>query len=395
VRGCAGGNATSSTFEVNGSGQVEAKVDAVVRAPIHGLRPVVMAVAAECDACRRPTPAEAPKQAAQISAHRKSAPCLGWTQDDGDRSATIPIVDVVRFTFIMPALSPKTIRSLSMASIDISELARAADGQVLVEFDNGSAWVTINRPEKRNAISTALAAKRLVVLDSLETDDRCGVVVITGTGKAFHSGMDLKDFFRANDALPPEARRRISQMNNDWQWRRLLFYMKPTIAMVNGYCFGGGLNPVCACDLAIAAEEATFGVSEINWGILPAGNVLKLLSTVMSERDALYYSMTGKTFDGRQAAQMRLVTEAVPLAQLRARTSELARELLQKNPHALRALKHAYHRVRTMSWEDADDFLTTKQDQARFRDPTKGREKGMSQFLDEKSFRPGLETYRR
>ena len=190
-----------------------------------------------------------------------------------------------------------------------------------------------------------------------------------------------------------EARRRLSEINSDWQWRRLMYFAKPTIAMVNGFCFGGGLNPVCACDIAIAAEEAVFGVSEVNWGIIPAGRCVKMLSWVMGPRDGLYYSMTGEPFDGRKAADLRLVNEAVPLAKLRERTTEMARLLLGKNLSAMRATKHAFHRVREMTFENAEDYLYAKLDQHRFLDPEKGRDRGMSQFLDQKSFRPGLGAY--
>jgi trans-feruloyl-CoA hydratase/vanillin synthase len=282
-----------------------------------------------------------------------------------------------------------------MVEMIVSEMARAADHQVVLEFDERIAWVRINRPEKRNAISPALAAKMAETLDALETDERCDVVVITGTGPAFHSGMDIREFFRATDGMQAEARRRLSEINADWQWRRLLYFAKPTIAMVNGWCFGGGLNPVCACDVAIAAEDAVFGVSEVNWGIIPAGNVLKLLSSVVSPRDGLWISMSGEPFDGRKAAELRLVNEAVPADRLRARTREVALMLASKNPFALRATKHAFRRVQDMSWEDAEDYLYAKLAESRFLDPEKGREQGMAQFLDEKSFRPGLGNYRR
>jgi feruloyl-CoA hydratase/lyase len=282
-----------------------------------------------------------------------------------------------------------------MVEMIVSEMARAADHQVVLEFDERIAWVRINRPEKRNAISPALAAKMAETLDALETDERCDVVVITGTGPAFHSGMDIREFFRATDGMQAEARRRLSEINADWQWRRLLYFAKPTVAMVNGYCFGGGLNPVCACDVAIAAQDAVFGVSEVNWGIIPAGNVLKLLSSVVSPRDGLWISMSGEPFDGKKAAELRLVNEAVPAEALRGRTREVAKMLAGKNPFALRATKHAFRRVQDMSWEDAEDYLYAKLAESRFLDPEKGREQGMAQFLDEKSFRPGLGGYRR
>lgn len=266
---------------------------------------------------------------------------------------------------------------------------------VNVEFDDGIAWVAINRPEKRNAISPQVVKEMVAVLDALEIDDRCGVLVLTGTGESFHSGMDIKEYFRANEGQSYEWKHRMFRMNGQWQWRNLMHFPKPTIAMVNGWCFGAGLNPVVACDLAIAADDAVFGVSEINWGIVPAGNVVKSLSAALTLRDTLYHVMTGETFDGRRAAEMRLVNFSVPRAQLRERTEQLARVLLEKNPHALRACKDACRRVRNMSWEDANDYLYAKNDQSRYFDSSKGREAGMSQFLDEKSFKPGLGAYRR
>ncbi|WP_068685870.1 MULTISPECIES: p-hydroxycinnamoyl CoA hydratase/lyase [unclassified Variovorax] len=264
-----------------------------------------------------------------------------------------------------------------------------------VEMEGQIAWVSINRPEKKNAISPAVAAQMIQTLEKLEADDRCGVVVITGTGDSFHAGMDLKDFFRVTDGMSESARQKIYRMNAAWQWRQLMHYPKPTIAMVNGWCFGGGFCPLISCDLAIAADDAIFGVSEINWGILPAGNVTKALSVVMPHRDAMYYIMTGETFDGKRAAQMRIVNESVARDQLRDRTRQLANVLLQKNPMTLRAAKDAFRRVRDMSWEDANDYLFAKLDQARLLDPEGARAKGIKQFVDEKTYKPGLGSFDR
>jgi len=266
---------------------------------------------------------------------------------------------------------------------------------VLVEIVDRIAWVTMNRPEKRNAINPALSFEMLEVFEALDCDDRCGALVLTGAGEAYSAGMDLREYFRATDKLNYDERLKIMRRSAMAQWKRLQFYGKPTIAMVNGWCFGGAFNSMIACDLAIAAEDATFGLSEINWGIIPAGNVTKAVTSVMNHRDAMYYIMTGETFDGRKAAAMGLVNEAVPRAQLRERTHKLAATLVEKNPMALRIAKHATRRVRDMSWDDAEDYLFAKLDQMRFNDPEKGREKGMTQFLDEKSYRPGLAAYRR
>ena len=273
-------------------------------------------------------------------------------------------------------------------------MAKAAK-PVTVEFDEGIAWVTLNRPEKRNAMNPELNREMWSVLDSLELDERCGVVVLTGAGDAFTAGMDLKEYFRETDGLPPIANARIKRQATDWMWRKLMYFAKPTIAMVNGWCFGGGFTPLVACDLAIAAEDAQFGLSEINWGIIPAGNVTPAVAAVMNQRDALYYIMTGETFDGRRAAQMGLVNEAVPKAQLKKRARALARTLLGKNPVVLNAAKLAFKFSRDMPWELSDEYLMAKQAQTIAADPERGRQKGLKQFLDDKAIRPGLEGYKR
>jgi trans-feruloyl-CoA hydratase/vanillin synthase len=233
------------------------------------------------------------------------------------------------------------------------------------------------------------------VMDALEIDDRCGVFVLTGAGDAWSAGMDLQDYFRVTDNLSLVERNRIYGINAAWQWRRMLRYAKPTVAMVNGWCFGGAFTPLIACDLAIAADEARFGLSEINWGIIPAGVVSKALTTVLSQRDAMYYVMTGEPFDGKRAAEIRLVNESVPRAQLAERTKALAKTLLGKNPHVLRAAKIGVRAAAGMTWDDAAEYLTAKSDQTIMMDPERGREQGMKQFLDDKSFKPGLGAYRR
>ena len=264
-----------------------------------------------------------------------------------------------------------------------------------VTFEDGIAWVKLNRPDKRNAMDLAIAEEMNAILDALEIDDRCGVLVLSGEGEAFSAGMDLQGFFRAMDKMNDVERRRAMEATRRWQWRTLLHYAKPTIAMVNGWCFGGAFTPLICCDLAIADETAKFGLSEINWGILPGGQVSKAVSTVMSDRQAMYYIMTGETFDGKKAAEIGLINEAVPKDRLEARTRELCKVLLSKNPTTLRYARLAYKYCREMNWEESADYLTAKNDQLMLRDPERGREKGMRQFLDDKAYKPGLGGYKR
>ncbi len=233
------------------------------------------------------------------------------------------------------------------------------------------------------------------VLETLDADDGCGVLVLTGAGEAFSAGMDLKEYFREVDGAPEHVQRKVRRDAARWQWRLLRTYPKATIAMVNGWCFGGAFTPLVACDLAIAADEATFGLSEINWGIPPGSVVNKALADTVGSRAGLLYVMTGRTFDGRRAAEMGLVNASVPLAQLRDEVEALARELLDKNPIVLRAAKLGYKHCQAMSWEQAEDYLYAKLEQSQFLDKERGREQGLSQFLDEKRIKPGLETYHR
>ena len=265
---------------------------------------------------------------------------------------------------------------------------------VLVEFENGIAWVILNRPAKRNAMNPEMNSEMVRVLDALETDERCKVLVLTGAGDSFTAGMDLREYFRATDKMRHVARMRIYREAQHWQWVRLMNYYKPTIAMVNGWCFGGAFTPLISCDLAIAAEEAKFGLSEINWGILPGGNVSKAMH-LLNRRAALYYIMTGETFDGKKAAEIGLVNEAVPLKRLRARTVELANRLMEKNPTVLRQAKVAFKNVEHMPWDVAADYLSAKNEQGVLIDPERGREQGLKQFLDDKTYRPGLSAYKR
>lgn len=253
------------------------------------------------------------------------------------------------------------------------------------------AWVSFNRPEKRNCMNPRLNRQMMRVLSELEFDSNVGVLVLTGVGESWSAGMDLKEYFRENEALGLGAVRQAQSEAYGW-WRKLRWYQKPTIAMVNGWCFGGGYGPLFACDLAFAAEEATFGLSEINWGILPGGGATKVARELMPMRKAMYHALMGETIDGRTAVDWGLVNEALPLEQLKARVSEVAQQLLSKNPVALKAAKDAIRRVSEMTYDNAEDFLVRAQEAANSFD-NEGRKEGIKQFVDDKTYKPGLGAY--
>ena len=265
---------------------------------------------------------------------------------------------------------------------------------VLIEKQDGITWLIMNRPDKRNAMSPQLHLDMDDALAQLAVDPQTQVLVLTGAGEAFCAGQDIKLYFRANDDAPA-ARAKARHASNQWRWQRLSTFPQPTIAMVNGFCFGGGFTQVCACDLALAADEAVFGLSEVNWGILPGGIVSWNIAQTLNFRDGMYYALTGDTFDGRKAKDIGFVNFSFPKPKLREETVRLAHKLMEKSPAVLRYTKEALRAVRFMNEPQASDYLSAKSDALRFADKEDSRREGMTQFLDEKSYRPGFGPFKR
>ena len=263
---------------------------------------------------------------------------------------------------------------------------------VKVEKKNGITWVMLNRPEKRNAMSPQLHFEMDETLKELETDPATKVVVIAGAGGYFSAGQDLKEFFRANEKNPA-GRKAAAEAANRWRWERLYKYDKPTIAMVEGYCVGGAFMQLCGVDFAIAAEDAVFSLSEVNWGILPGALVSKVVSDMILPRHALYYACMGEAFDGTEAERIGLINFAVPGGQVVDKTIELAQKLMAKSPAVLRATKHAVRQVRTMDFDQSYDYLAAKGQAIKVGDTEDSYNAGLTQFLDKKAYKPTFEPF--
>ena len=255
----------------------------------------------------------------------------------------------------------------------MTKTERTEEETVAYTVENGVAWVSFNRPEKRNCMSPKLNRQMMRVLDTLEFDNDVGVLVLTGEGTAWSAGMDLKEYFRETEAQGLGGIRRSQ-------------------SEAYGWCFGGGYGPLYACDLAFAAEEAQFGLSEINWGILPGGGATKVATSLLNMRNAMYHALMGENIDGKTAAEWGLINEAVPLKSLKDRVEEVASTLLKKNPVALKATKDAIRRVTEMTYDNAEDYLIRAQEAANFFD-NDGRKEGIKQFIDDKTYKPGLGAY--
>jgi len=269
---------------------------------------------------------------------------------------------------------------------------RAEEDTVACSVRDGIAWVKFNRPEKRNCMSPGLNRQMLRVIDGLEFRDDVGVLVLTGEGTAWSAGMDLKEYFRDSEAQGLRGVRQSQREAYAW-WERLRSYQKVSIAMVNGWCFGGAYGPLFACDLAFCADQAQFGLSEINWGILPGGGATKVAAELMPMRKAMYHALLGENLTGKQAEAAGLVNESLPAERLQARVTEVAHILLKKNWETLKATKDAMRRVREMTYENAEDYLIRAQEALNWHDKSDGRHIGMKQFLDDKTYKPGLGEY--
>jgi trans-feruloyl-CoA hydratase/vanillin synthase len=251
---------------------------------------------------------------------------------------------------------------------------------IVVESSAGVARVTLSRPEKRNAMNPRMHEEMAHALPTLVADPEVRVIVITGAGSTFCAGADIKEFFRDLEDRSVE-RARITELARHWMWDVLAQAGKPTIAMVNGHCFGGGFLVSLACDIVIASERAVFGLPEVNWGHLPGGAASLKTIEAMGSRMALYYAMTGENFDAATALRERLVTRVVAHDELQAQVGQLAATLVAKSPAALQAIKEIYRAAPSVGMANIHDFVQAKLDQLRVRDAGGLRERGMADFI--------------
>ncbi|HEX7997258.1 MAG TPA: enoyl-CoA hydratase-related protein [Pyrinomonadaceae bacterium] len=247
---------------------------------------------------------------------------------------------------------------------------------LLVERRERVAIITINRPEKRNALNIQTRAEGAAVLEELRDDESVGVVVFTGAGdKAFVAGADIGEF---------AGRTALTQ--RDVMLGRSLFtavdtFPKPIIAMVNGYCLGGGCELALACDLRIASETASFGQPEINLGIIPGGGGTQRLTRLVGEGKAMELILTGDIIDAKTAFSIGLVNMVVPAADLAAKTMEIAGRISEKSPIALRMAKEA---VKIASRSNLDEGLRREVDLFALCFSSEDKDEGVKAFLEKR-----------
>lgn len=247
---------------------------------------------------------------------------------------------------------------------------------LLLEGRGRVAIITINRPEKRNALNIKMREEGAALLDELRNDDSVGVVIFTGAGdKAFIAGADIAEFAG-----------RTANMQREVMLGRSLFtavdtFPKPIIAMINGYCLGGGCELALACDIRIASETASFGQPEINLGIIPGGGGTQRLTRLVGEGRAMELILTGEIIDARTAYEIGLVNHVFPADQLEAKTLEMANRIAEKGPIALRLAKEA---VKLASRSNLDEGLKREIDLFALCFATEDKDEGVAAFLEKR-----------
>ncbi|HQU92588.1 MAG TPA: enoyl-CoA hydratase-related protein [Pyrinomonadaceae bacterium] len=247
---------------------------------------------------------------------------------------------------------------------------------ITLERRGSVAVVTINRPDKLNALNTQVHIEGVAVLDELRKDDSVRVVVLTGAGeKAFIAGADISEFAEHTP---------VSQRNTFHE--RTLFnsidtFPKPVIAMINGFCLGGGNELALACDMRIGSETARFSQPEINLGIICGGGGTQRLARLIGEGRAMELCLTGDMIDAPTAHKFGLLNHVFPADQLEAETLRIAAKIAEKAPIALQLTKEA---VKFASKSNLDEGLRREVDLFALCFSTEDKAEGVAAFLEKR-----------
>jgi methylglutaconyl-CoA hydratase len=215
------------------------------------------------------------------------------------------------------------------------------ESELLVAVKDGIAVLTLNRPQVHNAISMKMRQLLGEALDDLNMDDDIRVLILTGAGKSFCTGVDLKErkAMSEKEILKLREKGPVNQM-------KIINLYKPVIAAIHGNALAGGFELALACDIRIAAENATFALTEVSLGIIPGGGGTQLLPRLIGDAQAREMIFMGSRVDARTAERLGLVSRVVPGAELMPTAMELASRMKDYSPIALKNAKKAINRSR-------------------------------------------------
>jgi len=251
-----------------------------------------------------------------------------------------------------------------------------SESPLLIERLGAVCLLTVNRPEKRNALNAATRRAFIEALEACRSDGEVRVAVLTGAGdKAFVAGADITEFADRTPAQQYAASRLPSV------YQAADEFPKPLIAMINGLCLGGGNELAMACDIRIASESARFGQPEINLGIIPGGGGTQRLPRLVGLGAAFKLIYSGQMVDAAEALRIGLVDEVVPAAELRERTLAVAGAIAAKSPVALRLAKEA---IRASVRAPLDEGLRHEQGLFALTFATRDKDEGVAAFLEKR-----------
>jgi enoyl-CoA hydratase len=248
---------------------------------------------------------------------------------------------------------------------------------ILLDRDGRVAILTINRPDKLNALSQRVRDEVLAALGKLEGDDAVGAVVVTGAGdKSFIAGADIAEFAGRGPMDQREAMRfpRLYDVMSG--------FPKPVIASINGFCLGGGCELAMSCDIRIASEKARFGQPEIKLGLIPGGGGTQRLPRLVGLGHAMRLTLTGDMIGAAEAKEIGLVDLVVPHEELRTRTVELAGRIAAMSPLAVKVAKEA---LRASERLPLDEGIVYERDLFCLCFSTADMKEGVSAFLEKRS----------
>jgi enoyl-CoA hydratase/carnithine racemase len=215
----------------------------------------------------------------------------------------------------------------------------------------GIALVTLNQPQKRNALTAAMQKDLLDAIREVKEDPSLRVMVITGAGPVFCAGADLR-YMRGRSTM--ELREYLSLVPT--VTANMAAMGKPTIAAVNGLALAGGTGITMACDLAVSSDQVRFGVTETNVGLWPM-TIQATMARSLGRKRLLYLLMTGDTIDAWEAERIGLVNKVVPHDQLEAAWMDLATKLARKSPISMKIGKDSYYAMEDMEWSQSQAYL--------------------------------------
>lgn len=247
---------------------------------------------------------------------------------------------------------------------------------VLIDREGRVAILTIHRPDKLNALNEEVRVELLAALAAIETDDTVGVVVITGSGeKSFIAGADIGEFAGRS---PFDQR---FAMRSPRIFDIMASFPKPVIAMINGFCLGGGCELSMSCDLRIASEKARFGQPEINLGLIPGGGGTQRMPRLVGMGQAMRLILSGDMIPAAEAKEIGLVDLVFPPEELRAKTLELAQKIASKSPLTLKVAKEAMRASEKLAIEDG---IAYERDLFCLCFSSKDKEEGVAAFLEKR-----------